>query len=80
MKIPVVKKLVENHTIDELREAEDALIDEKLLPFEVGGDDEGEKLTHILAAIFVLERMTHEGIDFKAALRNYTRMVRESIS
>ena len=80
MKIPVVKVLVENHTIDELREAEDALIKETTLPFEVGGDDEGEKLTHILAAIFVLERMTHEGTDFKAALRNYTRMVRESIS
>ncbi len=80
MKIPVVKVLVENHTIDELREAEDALIAETTLPFKVGGDDEGEKLTHILAAIFVLERMMHEGIDFKVALRNYTRMVRESIS
>lgn len=80
MKIPVVKKLVENHTIDQLREAEDALIEEQALPFEVGGDDEGEKLTHILAAIFVLERMMHEGVDFKTALRSYTRMVRESIS
>lgn len=80
MKIPVVKNLVENYTMDSLREAEDALIDEKPLPFEVEGDDEGEKLTHILAAIFVLERMKNEGIEFKSALRDYTRMVRESIS
>lgn len=80
MKIPVVKNLVENHTMDALREAEDALIEEEPLPFEVGGDDEGEKLTHILAAIFILERMKSEGIEFKAALREYTRIVRESIS
>lgn len=80
MKIPVVKKLVENYTMDALREAEDALIDEEPLPFEVKGDDEGEKLTHILAAIFILERMKSENIEFKAALREYTRIVRESIS
>lgn len=80
MKIPVVKNLVENYTMDALREAEDALIEEEPLPFEVEGDDEGEKLTHILAAIFILERMKSEGIEFKAALREYTRIVRESIS
>lgn len=80
MKIPVVKKLVENYTMDSLREAEDALIDDQPLPFEIEGDDEGEKLTHILAAIFILERMKSEGVEFKSALRDYTRMVRESIS
>lgn len=80
MKIPVVKKLVENYTMDSLREAEDALLEDKPLPFEVKGDDEGEKLTHILAAIFILERMRSEGIEFKAALRDYTRIVRESIT
>lgn len=80
MKIPVVKNLVENYTLDSLREAEDALIEEKPLPFDVKGDDEGEKLTHILAAIFILDRMKSEGVEFKDALRDYTRMVRESIS
>lgn len=80
MKIPVVKKLVENYTMSALREAEDALIEEEPLPFEVEGDDEGEKLTHILAAIFILERMKSEKVEFKAALREYTRIVRESIS
>ncbi len=80
MKIPVVKQLVENRTMDELREAEDALIDEKPFPFEIGGKDEGEKLTHILAAIYILEKMKTDGMEFKEALREYTRMVRESIS
>jgi hypothetical protein len=80
MKIPEVKKLVENCSMTELIAAEEALVEEKPLPVQVGGEDEGEKLTHILAAIFILERMKSEGIDFKSALREYTRRVRESIS
>lgn len=80
MKIPVVKKLVENQSMEDLIAAEEALVEEQPLPIEVGGDDEGEKLTHILAAIFILEKMKNEGVDFKSALREYTRRVRESIS
>lgn len=80
MKIPVVKKLVENQSMEDLIAAEEALVEDKPLPIEIGGDDEGEKLTHILAAIFILERMKSDGVDFKSALREYTRRVRESIS
>ncbi|WKN31622.1 hypothetical protein PZB74_22000 [Porifericola rhodea] len=80
MKIPVVKKLVENQSMEELIAAEEALVEEQPLPIEVGGEDEGEKLTHILAAIFILEKMKTDGVDFKSALREYTRRVRESIS
>ncbi|MDF9795946.1 hypothetical protein OKW21_001209 [Catalinimonas alkaloidigena] len=80
MKIAVVKKLVENQSLEDLISAEEALVEEQPLPIEVNGEDEGEKLTHILAAIFILERMKDEGVDFKSALREYTRRVRESIS
>jgi len=80
MKIPVIKRLVETVPVDKLVEAEEALIDEKPLPFEVEGYDEGEKLTHILAAIWILEQMESTGVDFKTALREYTQKVRESIS
>ncbi|MFP4089124.1 MAG: DUF6952 family protein [Cyclobacteriaceae bacterium] len=80
MKIPVIKKLVENQSIEELIAAEEALVEDQPLPIEIEGDDEGEKLTHILAAIFVLEQMKSQGSDFKTALREYTRRVRESIS
>jgi hypothetical protein len=80
MKIPVIKKLVESHSVEELISAEEALVEEQPLPFEVEGDDEGEKLTHILAAIFILEKMKTSNADFKTALREYTRRVRESIS
>lgn len=80
MKIPEVKKLVENFSMQDLIAAEQALVEEAELPIVVGGEDEGEKLTHILAAIFILEKMKTEGVDFKLALRDYTRRVRQSIS
>lgn len=80
MKIPVIKKLVETVPVKQLIEAEIALVEEQPLPIEVEGSDEGEKLTHILAAIWILEQMENTGVDFKTALREYTQKVRESIN
>ncbi|HHG83595.1 MAG TPA: hypothetical protein ENJ82_02500 [Bacteroidetes bacterium] len=82
MKVPEIKKLVENADIDVaiLRQAEDDLMEEKTLSIEVGGEDEGEQLTHILAAIWILEEMEKTGEDFRTTLRAYTSRVRKSIS
>jgi hypothetical protein len=79
MKIPAIKKLVETYAVDELKTAEDALYNEQKPAIEIEGDDEGEQLTHVLAAIEILEQMKH-GKDFKTALRDYTQRVRKSIS
>jgi hypothetical protein len=80
MKVAAIKKLVEEVKVDLLLQAEEALIHEKPMPVEVDGEDEGEQLTHILAAIWILERMQEESVDFKTALRDYSKMVRESIN
>lgn len=80
MKIPVIKKLVEQRTIPELMAAEAALMEEQPLPIEVEGSDEGEQLTHVLAALFILHEMQKNEIEFTAALRMYTQKVRTSIS
>lgn len=80
MKVPAIKKLVETQTIEALMQAEEALVEEKDLPFEVEGDDEGEKLTHIFAAIWILDKMKKDDVAFKVALREYTKKVRESIT
>jgi len=80
MKIPAIKKLVENNTMEELMAAEAAIVEEQPLAIEVGGDDEGEQLTHVLAAIWILNEMNDNGTDFKTALRQYTQKVRVSIS
>ena len=80
MKIPSIKKLVESASIAELRAAEDALLEGLSPAIEVEGEDEGEQLTHVLAAIQILHAMQHDGLEFTAALRAYSARVRTSIS
>ena len=79
MKVAAIKPLVETYTIDQLKEAEQNLYNEEPLSIEVDGADEGEKLTHILAAIEILTDMA-KGSDYKTALRNYSSRVRNSIN
>lgn len=80
MKIPEVKRLIKNYSIEELIAAEEALINEEVLDIEVNGTDEGEQLTHVFAAIYILNKMDDDQVDFKTALRDYTSKVRESIN
>lgn len=80
MKVPVIKKLVDTYEISDLLTAEKAIIEEVPLQIEVEGEDEGEQLTHVLAAIWIKTEMEKEGWDYKTALRAYTQKVRTSIS
>ncbi|MDH5399907.1 MAG: hypothetical protein OEX02_17270 [Cyclobacteriaceae bacterium] len=81
MKIPVIKKLVEKFSLSELEEADEAIINEKQPAIEVEGEDEGEQLTHVMAAVWIKTYLkSHEGVAFKDALREYTKKVRTSIS
>ena len=80
MKIGLIKKIAEHLSMDELRAAEEALYNELPTPTEIEGDDEGEQLTHVLAAIFVQEYVAENKSDIKTALREYAVKVRKSIS
>jgi hypothetical protein len=80
MKIPVIKKLTETYSLEQLQAAEAALLEEQTPEIEIEGDDEGEQLTHAMAAIWILEDMQANGHDLKTALREYTIKVRNSIS
>lgn len=80
MQIPVIKKIADQYSIKELKKAEECLLEEAPLEIDVDGEDEGEQLTHILAAIWVKEEMEKEGINVGKAVRNYTVKVRNSIS
>lgn len=80
MQIAVIKQLAETYTTAELRAAEDAIINEQQPAIPVEGKDEGEQLTHVLAAIEIHNDMEKNGLDFRSALRNYTQRVRNSIS
>jgi hypothetical protein len=80
MKIPAIKKLLESYPVTELLKAETQLLNGEPLAIEVEGNDEGEQLTHIIASIWIMEEMKTKNIDFKDALREYTKKVRESIN
>jgi hypothetical protein len=80
MKVAEIKRLVETYDLAELEAAEAKLMEGESLGIEVKGDDEGEQLTHIMAAMEVLKDMKMNGIEAKEALRAYTKRVRESIS
>jgi hypothetical protein len=80
MKIPAIKKLVETQTIDSLREAEELLLNEETPAFTIEGSDEGEQLTHVFGAIWILNHMQDNQVDFKVALREFTQKVRVSIN
>ncbi|KAA5545032.1 DUF6952 family protein [Adhaeribacter rhizoryzae] len=80
MKIPAIKKLVETQTIESLRHAEEQLLEEQQPDFEIEGADEGEQLTHVFGAIWILNHMQDHSTDFKTALREFTQKVRVSIN
>ncbi len=80
MKLTAVKEIVGKYSIEELSNAENDLMEERPLSIEISGDDEGEKLTHIIAAIWILKEMENKSIPLPKALRNYTQRVRNSIS
>ncbi len=79
MQINSIKKLVENESLGNLRKAVDEIEQEQPLSIPIDGANEGEKLTHVLAAVWILEKMQCETVDFKTALRAYTKRVRTSI-
>ena len=81
MKIPAIKKIIEaKYTLEMLDNAEMAIINEEQPTIDIEGEDEGEQLTHIFAAKWIVEDMQNTGDDFKTSLRKYTQKVRNSIS
>jgi len=78
MQIPLIKPLVEKYSLEELTSADTALAEGLKPEIDVPGNDEGEKLTLVFAAIWIKKRM-QEGDGFSKALRDYTLKVRKSI-
>lgn len=80
MQVPVIKKLVETYSIEELEEAEEAIVEELKPEIEIEGEDDGEQLTHVMAAVWIMEKMENDQVPFGKAMREYTAKVRESIN
>lgn len=80
MKTAAVRKLAQNHDLETLQKAEEALLNEEAPSIEVEGEDEGDQITNINGAIYVLEQTQKNGTDIKDEVRNFTQRVRDSIS
>jgi len=79
MKIVEIKRLALAHSSADLIKAEEDLIEERPIDMEVEGEDDGEKLTHVMAAIFVKSYMETHHVDVNKAIRTYSQRVRESL-
>jgi hypothetical protein len=77
MKLPEIKKLVENYNTEQLGAAEAAIMNGDVPVIEVGGDDEGEQLTHVLAAMWINDHMEKNGTEFRVSQREYVKVVRD---
>jgi len=74
----VVKELANKYSKFQLDEAIQAFEQTLENPLEVHGQDDGEKLSNLLVAAFVRERMD-KGIAINEALREYSTRVRSMI-
>jgi len=80
MQVTVIKHLVANHDQEELLAAEEALLEGETPAIPVDGEDEGEQLTHVMAALWVQRDMSANSTPVGKSIRNYTQKVRNSIS
>ena len=80
MKINAIKDLVENYELSEIETLTNQLENGEVLSQAVGGEDEGEQLTHLLGAAWIVQQMQQNGTDFKTEIRNFSARVRGSIS
>jgi hypothetical protein len=80
MNLAAVRTLVETYTNHDLQQAEAQLLEGEPLRIDVLGEDEGEQLTHILAALWVRQHMAETGDALPLAMRAYTQRVRQSIT
>ena len=75
MKAAVVRKLAGDHTAAELEAGAEAIAEREEDELGVEGDDLGEKLTHLMLALRVRQRVD-AGEELKAAWRDEMRSVR----
>lgn len=80
MKILAVKDLVEIYDDVQLAAMEESIMKGLEPDKPIPGDDEGEQLTHILAARWVMQTVQATGCDVMTAIRQYSQRVRKSLS
>ena len=80
MKIADIKYLVETYSLEQLRAAENSIIEEQRPDIEVPGNNEGEQLTHLYGAIWISDEIKTKDIKLAKAVRAFSQKVRKSIT
>ena len=80
MNIADIKYLVESYSLEQLRIAENAILEEQKPHIEVPGNDEGEQLTHLYGAIWISNEIKTKDIKLAKAVRAFSQKVRNSIT
>lgn len=75
MKAGAVRTLAKERDLATLEAAAQSLLDGDGAPFEIGGDDDGERLTHVMLAQRIRKRVD-AGEDLKAVFREVMGSVR----
>ena len=79
MRTAAIKQLVEQYSMEQLQQAEEALLNEATPEVDLGPDEPGDQLTHVIGALEIKKEVA-SGVDEKTALRNFIQRVRSSIS
>lgn len=81
MNITAVQNIITaKYTLEMLDDAEMALINEEQPTIDIEGANDGEQLTHIFAAKWIIEEMQRTGVNFEKALKAYGLKVKKSDS
>lgn len=75
MKAGAIRKLAKGHDLAALQGAAEALMAGEGAPFEIDGEDDGERLTHVMLAQRIRARV-EAGEDLKAVFREVMGGVR----
>lgn len=80
MKPAETRRLAETYSLEELAHAASHLGNEQDPEIEILGEDYGEKLTHVLLAMRIRERMELAGDELKEAFRAVMAEVRHVLT
>ncbi|WP_109830268.1 DUF6952 family protein [Reichenbachiella versicolor] len=71
MDISILQNLVEKYTVDEISQAEETLLIEGQMPFDLNVADDSEALDLLSAATWIIERMASHEQSFDDAFQRY---------
>jgi hypothetical protein len=80
MKLPVIRALAQNHSLEEIEKAAGLFETERRNPLNVTGDDEGEILTHHLMAMEIRKKMEKQGLSLNDAIREHSNRIKKIIT